>query len=307
MNVYEIITEKILERIKEAKETGKVFHWVRPWNGGASFPVSYTTQKAYRGINRLLLDAGEYITFNALQDYRKTQPEDDIIFVKRGAHKLPVFYYGKYDKKDEYGNPILDEYGNQEKGSFLRFYQVFNIEDIKGMHSHYPAKKSIKTDSKQTRLLDKYIAAYFEAEELEFDIVEDGTNCFYDIENHRVRVPAQEGFSSLYTYYSAVLHELVHSTHKGVGRYLGKNFGSDAYSREELVAQIGSQMLLSYFRIAYDDEEFVNDIAYIDGWASKLKNNVTEIAKAAAQSEKAMQYFLETAEQQMKKRKKKAA
>ena len=214
---------------------------------------------------------------------------------------------GELAKKDENGNAILDEYGNQEQGSFLRFYTVFNIEDIKGMHSHYPAKKSIKTDSKQTKLLDKYINAYIEAENLEMDIVEDGINCFYDIENLRVRVPAKEGFSSLYTYYSAVLHELVHSTHKGVGRSLGKTFGSDAYSREELVAQIGSQMLLAHFQIAFDDEEFVNDVAYIDGWASKLKDNVTEIAKAAVQSEKAMQYFLETAEQQMKKRKKKAA
>ena len=164
LNVYEIITEKIIERINEAKSSGKPFYWIRPWyGGGAPSPVSYTTQQAYRGINRLLLPAGEYITFNALQDYRKTQPEDETIFVKRGSHKLPIFYYGKYDKKDENGNPILDEYGNQEKGSFFRFYQVFNIEDIKGIHSHFPAVKIAKTSSKQTKLLDKYIAAYIEA------------------------------------------------------------------------------------------------------------------------------------------------
>ncbi len=309
MNVYEIITEKIIERINEAKASGKPFHWVRPWSGGPSFPVSYTTQLPYRGINRLLLPAGEYITFNALQDYRKTQPEDATIFVKRGAHKLPIFYYGKYDKKDEDGNPILDEYGNQEKGSFLRFYQVFNIEDIKGMHSHFPAVKVAKTSSKQTKLLDRYIAAYVKATKLEMDIVEDGANCFYDAASHRVRVPAKEGFISTYAYYSSVLHELIHSTAKGVERNIGKSFGSDAYNREELVAQIGSQMLLAHFQIAYDDSEFENDMAYIDGWASKLKvkDNVSEIAKASAQAEKAMQYFLETAEAQINKVKKKVA
>lgn len=307
MNVYEIITEKIIERINDAKASGKPFHWVRPWSGGPSFPVSHTTQQPYRGINRLLLSAGEYITFNALQDYRKTQPEDATIFVKRGAHKQPVFYYGKYDKKDENGNPVLDEYGKQEQGSFLRFYQVFNIEDIKGMHSHFPAVKSVKTSSKQTKLLDKYILAYIEATNLDMDIVEDGANCFYDSASHRVRVPAKEGFTSTYAYYSSVLHELIHSTSKGIGRSVGKSFGSDAYSREELVAQIGSQMLLAHFQIAYDDSEFENDVAYIDGWASKLQDNVTEIAKASAQAEKAMQYLLDMAEEQMKKRKKKAA
>lgn len=307
MNVYEIITEKIIERINEAKASGKPFHWVRPWSGGPSFPVSYTTQLPYRGINRLLLPAGEYITFNSLQDYRKTQPEDAVIFVKRGAHKLPIFYYGKYDKKDEEGNPILDEYGNQEQGSFLRFYQVFNIEDVKGIHSHFPAVKVAKTSSKQTKLLDKYIAAYVKATNLEMDIVEDGANCFYDAESHRVRVPAKEGFSSQYAYYSSVLHELIHSTSRGIGRSLGKSFGSDSYSREELVAQIGSQMLLAYFQIAYDDCKFENDVVYIDGWASKLKDNVTEISKASIQAELATQYFLETAEAQINKVKKKVA
>ena len=307
MNVYEIITEKILERINEAKASEKPFHWVRPFTGGAPYPVSYTTQKAYRGINRLLLPAGEYITFNALQDYRKTQPEDATIFVKRGSHKQPIFYYGKYDKKDESGNPVLDEYGNQEQGSYIRFYSVFCIEDIRGIHSHYPAVKTAKTSSKQTKLLDKYIAAYIEATSLQLDIVEDGANCFYSAADNMIRVPAKEGFSSTYAYYSAVLHEIIHSTAKGVGRSLGKSFGSDAYSREELVAQIGSQMLLSHFQIAYDDKEFENDVAYIDGWASKLKDNVTEIAKASAQAEKAMQYFLETAETQMKQKKKKVA
>uniref|UniRef100_UPI0040572E05 zincin-like metallopeptidase domain-containing protein n=1 Tax=Acetatifactor sp. TaxID=1872090 RepID=UPI0040572E05 len=307
MNVYEIITEKIIERINEAKDSGKPFHWVRPWSGGPSFSVSYTTQQPYRGINRLILDAGEYITFNALQDYRKTQSEDATIFVKRGARKQPVFYYGKYDKKDENGNPILDEFGNQEQGSFLRFYQVFNIEDIKGIHSHFPAIKTAKTSSKQTKLLDKYIAAYVEATNLDMDIVEDGANCFYDAANHRVRVPAKEGFISTYAYYSAILHELIHSTSKGLNRSLGKSFGSDAYSREELIAQIGSQIMLTHFQIAYDDKEFENDIAYIDGWSSKLKKNVQEIAKAAAQAEKAMQYFLDTAEEHMRKCKKKTA
>ena len=71
------------------------------------------------------------------------------------------------------------------------------------------------------------------------------------------------------------------------------------------MAQIGSQMLLSHFQIAFDDKEFENDVAYIDGWASKLKDNVTEIAKASAQAEKAMQYFLESAETKLKQKKKK--
>lgn len=303
MNVYEIITQKILDKLEEAKTLNKPFHWIRPWSGGPPFAVSYTTGKAYRGINRMILEPGEYMTFNALQDYRKTQPEDASIFVKQGSHKKPIFYYGTFDKKDENGNPVLDEFGKQEKGRFLRFYQAFNIEDICGVHSHYPAVKTYKTSTKQTKLLDKYIDAYAKAISLTIDIVDDGSNCFYSPSNHMVRVPAKEGFKSTYAYYSSLLHEIIHSTAKSVGRYVGKTFGTDPYCREELVAQIGSQMLLSRFQIAFDDSEFTNDVAYIDGWSSRLKESKQEIAKAAAQAEKAMQFFLDTAEDKMKKKK----
>lgn len=284
MNVYEIITDRILEKIEEAKKSNKPFRWVKPWSGGAPFAVSYTSGKAYRGVNRMILEPGEYITFKALQDYRKTQPEDAEIYVKQGCHKNPIFYYGTYEKTDGDGVPVLNEYGEQEKGHYLRFYQSFNIEDIHGIHSHFPAVKTVKTSTKATKLLDKYIDAYVQAEGLTLDIVIDGANCFYDASRLLVRVPAKEGFRSTYEYYSSVLHELIHSTSKGLNRRVGKQFGSDMYSREELVAQIGSQMLLAQFQIADDNDDLANDIAYIDGWASKLKESKQEIAKAAAQA-----------------------
>lgn len=296
MNVYEIVTEKILERIKQAKENGQTFRWVKPWSGGPPFAVSYTTGLPYRGINRLILDAGEYITYKALQDYRKTQPEDADIHVKAGSHKKPIFFYGTYDKTDENGNTILNDKGDPEQGRYLKFYSAFNIEDIVGVQSHFPAVKTEKTSTEQTELLDKYIAAYAEADNLTVDIVEDGSKCFYRPSAHMVRVPAKEGFTSSYAYYSSVLHELVHSTSKGLDRHTGQMYGSEQYSREELVAQIGSQMLLTHFKIADDNDDEENDIAYIDGWASHLKEHTREIVKAASQAEKAIQYFLETAE-----------
>jgi antirestriction protein ArdC len=92
-----------------------------------------------------------------------------------------------------------------------------------------------------------------------------------------------------------------------MGRQLGKGFGSDEYSREELIAQIGSQMLLNRFKIVCDEPEEDNDIAYIEGWAKHLKEHEREITKAAIQAEKAMEYFIEIAEKQIAKRKPKAS
>ena len=98
--MYEIITQEILERIEDAKKSGKKFYWVKPWTGGAAFPESYTTRLPYKGINRLILPPGEYITYKALLDYKKTVPEDETVFIKKGSHKKPVFYYGRFEKQN---------------------------------------------------------------------------------------------------------------------------------------------------------------------------------------------------------------
>jgi antirestriction protein ArdC len=58
-SVYEIVINKKLEQ-------GMV-PWQKPWvNGNAD--VNWKTQKPYRGINTMLLDPGEYVTFKQGQE-----------------------------------------------------------------------------------------------------------------------------------------------------------------------------------------------------------------------------------------------
>lgn len=298
MTVYEILNEKIINRLLDAKKNGKVFHWIKPWSGGPSCPISYTTGKAYTGINRLILDNSEYITFKALMDYKKTQSEDAKIHIRKGAHKMPIFFYGNYEKEDDDGNIILDKDGNPEKGHYLKFYQVFDREDVEGLPSNFPAKKSVKTTNKATRKLQEYIDAFAASEGIEMEYVEDGSRCYYSPSDHRIRVPKKEGFKSLYAFYNALSHEIGYSTSRGTARKTGKTFGSKDYSREELVAQIFAEIVCNHFQIVCDDNETDNDIAYIDNWLSalKAKDNSKELAIAAGQAERAFQYFLEKAE-----------
>ena len=73
-------------------------------------------------------------------------------------------------------------------------------------------------------------------------------------------------------------------------------FGSEDYSREELVAEIGSAMLCN--NVGIDCEKaFKNSVAYIQGWLKKLKDDNRMIVWAASRAEKAARYILgETAE-----------
>ena len=305
MTVYEIINEKVINRLLEAKEKGVKFHWVKTWNGGPSSPVSYTTNKAYTGINRLILDNTEYITYKALLEYMKTQPESANVHIKKGSHKYPVFFFGTYDKEDSEGNVLLDEEGNAIRGHYLKFYQVFDREDIENLPSHFPAKKSKKVATKAASKLQKYIDAYAESEGIKLEYIEDGTRCFYAPRENKIRVPQKDSFTSLYSFYNALAHEIGHSTEKGTGRKIGKSFGSKDYSREELVAQIFAEIICNHFEIACDENEKENDLAYIDNWLSVLKSkeHTKELAIAASQAERAFNYFMEKAETILKAKK----
>lgn len=307
MNIYEMITQKILDRIDEAQKSGKPFFWVRPWTGGIRYPASYTTGFPYQGINAVTLDAGEYITYKALMDYKGSLPIEDAekIKIKKGCHKVPVFFFNSVDKVDRHGIPVTKLVNGrpvQDKFFFMKYYNVFHIEDIEGLPSHYPAEHFDHTPDENTRNLEKYIDAYIKEEGLTVDIVKDGSRCFYRLNDHMVRVPDASGFKTLYGYYSSVLHELVHSTSKGLKREMGKSFASDTYSREELVAQIGAQLLLAQFGIiAEKNAELDSDIAYIKGWADHLKDHKAEIVKASCQAQKAVEYFMNVAERHLKK------
>jgi len=77
-------------------------------------------------------------------------------------------------------------------------------------------------------------------------------------------------------------------------------FGDSAYSREELVAEIGSTMLCN--RIGIESEKsFRNSAAYIQSWLKALKNDNKMIVWASKRAEDAAKYILGECEQSFEK------
>ena len=68
-------------------------------------------------------------------------------------------------------------------------------------------------------------------------------------------------------------------------------FGNEDYSREELVAEIGSAMICTSLGISIP-ESFKNSVAYIKHWIQALKNDNKMIVWAASRAEKASDYIL---------------
>lgn len=111
-----------------------------------------------------------------------------------------------------------------------------------------------------------------------------------------VEVPRSKQFAENAQYYSTLFHELTHST--GHATRLNRPevvhvnfFGSEEYSKEELVAEMGAAFLCQQVGIECE-RAFKNSAAYIHGWLQALKNDRKLVVMAAAKAEKAAEYIM---------------
>ena len=113
-----------------------------------------------------------------------------------------------------------------------------------------------------------------------------GDHAFYRLADDSITLPVRAQFASADGYYATALHEVGHATgHPSrLNREdLGHPFGSAAYAREELRAEIASLMLGEQLGIGYDPGQHS---AYIGSWIRALENDPREIFRAAAAAEK---------------------
>ena len=104
----------------------------------------------------------------------------------------------------------------------------------------------------------------------------------------------REQFPQIAEYYSTAFHEATHSTgHTSRLNRLNTSafFGSEDYSKEELIAEMGSAILMNELGIETPDT-FRNSAAYIQGWLKALEDDSRLIVSAAGKAEKAVRLIL---------------
>lgn len=299
-DMYKVITDKVIAKIEDSIKNKTPFRWVKPWNG---YPtgnfVEYKRNpekfRPYRGINRILLDGGLYITKNQLD---KLEKQDGKSYkIKKGCHRETVYFYKRClsKAKDENGNPILDEEGNEILKPFflMRYYGVFNIQDIEGLDEF--KIEGLDNEYDETALskkADKIAKDYCKKHGVKLEIKKGIDSAYYTPALHTVTVPAKSQFNSLEEYYSTLFHELTHSTSKPLERELGNAFGSEKYSFEELIAELGSLFMMQ--TIGFDTSKTeINSTAYLKGWLKKLKEDSSFIVKASTKAQLAVDCILD--------------
>ncbi len=277
MNVYEQVTARIIELL----ETGSI-PWKKPWlsNDG---PMNLISKKSYRGINSFLLNCSPYSSQYWLT-YRQAAERGGQ--VRRGEKSTSVVFWKWLDCKMPPGEEDNEATG---KVPLLRYYNVFNLDQIDGMDP--PVEEQSDNPFSPIEQAEQVINNMPHRPLIQYG----GDRACYSPTLDCIKLPKQGAFKSPEEYYSTAFHELSHAT--GHSSRLGRKgilepsyFGSHDYSQEELVAEFGASMLCGYAGI--EQQIIENSAAYIQGWLKVLKNDKKLAIVAAGQAQRAADYIL---------------
>lgn len=253
-----------------------------PWTSSASVsrPLRHNGE-AYSGINVLLLwseamargfQSSTWMTFRQALALGGC--------VRKGETGSTVVYAGASARAE------TNEAGGEQRRriSFLKAYTVFNVEQIDGL-GEAQALAPAPTVNPGMRVSE--VEAWFAA--LGVDVRHGGGSAFYRPSTDQVQMPAFERFRDARSYYATLGHECVHWT--GHAARLARDFSrsTQAYAREELVAELGTAFLCADLGLALEPRE--DHAAYLDHSLEVLRGDKRFIVSAAAHAQRAVAWL----------------
>lgn len=274
-SVYEIVTEQVIKSL----ESG-VAPWRKPWS--SELPCNLTSQKNYRGLNVFMLATAGFESkfWLTLNQANKLGGK-----IKQGSKSHLVTFWNIGQEK------LNPKTGKLSKPFLLRYYRVFNLCQTDGIDLPRAEFERNKRNSFQ---------AIEQAETLAESMpnppkFEQSDAAWYRPGSDTVGMPGRSLFHSPAEYYSTLFHEMAHSTGHA-SRLHRENFdnlsifGSESYSKEELVAEMTSAFLCGLSGI--ERETLSNSASYLKNWIERLKADSRLIVSAASQAQKAADHIV---------------
>ena len=288
--------DAIIEQIRQGTAP-----WQKPWGPGERvLPANVDTGRSYAGGNSLHLAAVAQARGYAdvrWGTYRQIQARDGQ--VRKGEQGTRILSFQDHRKiavNDERGRPVRDGEGNRiyrherMPTPVVRQYTVFNAEQADGLPARpTPTAEPLwKVHQNAERVLeDSGVPVRHMA----------GDRAFYNLNRDEIVLPERGQFPSANHYYQTALHELGHSTghpermnRATLTQGIAEGFGSPAYAKEELRAEISAMMTGERVGVGHDPSR---GAAYVEGWVAALEEDPREIRRAAADSQKISDFVLD--------------
>jgi antirestriction protein ArdC len=282
-DVYQKVTNAIINSIEQG-----VGNWRMPWHTSGKFafsPINVASKKPYRGINTVCLwaaaqakgyERGEWATYQQWQD-KGAQ-------VRKGEKATTVVFW-------KFANNTETEEGEDSPKSgsrllFTRGYSVFNAAQVDGYTPKTEPDMPIEQRIESAEQFFARIAARVEHQ---------GNRAFYSPADDTITMPPFAAFYTPLDYYSTRAHETGHWTShpSRCDRQLGKRFGDNAYSVEELVAELTAAFTLAHLGLSSEPRQ--DHSQYIASWLRVLKADSRAIFTAASKAQQAADFMIRRA------------
>jgi len=282
-NIYDDVTAKIIAELQ-----GGRFPWVQPWGKAGTattgLPRNALTGRTYSGVNVLILWGaviGEGFPSQSWLTFRQALEAGGC--VRKGEKGTTVVYADRFIPKGESERASrADE--DARAIPFLKRFTVFNVAQCEGLRPGLapdpvplPEREIVPTAE-----------ALIKASNADFRV--GGDKAFYAPTPDFIQVPPQPAFYDQINYYRTALHELTHWTghHSRLARDFSGTFGTKAYAREELAAEMGSAFLCAALGIV----PTVRHADYLAGWLEVLREDNRAIFRAASAASKAADFLI---------------
>jgi len=282
-DVYQRVTSQIVNAIENGVGT-----WRMPWHTSGRFafsPINATTHKPYRGVNVLALwavarskgyERGEWATYPQWQE-RGAQ-------VRKGEKSASVAFWKFADGRAEsQDGDEPEQVSSRSRLLFCREYHVFNAAQVDGYTPRPDADAPIEERIDSADAFFGRVPAR---------VAHQGNRAFYCPSDDTITLPPFGAFHTPMDYYSTRAHETGHWTAKAdrCNRELGKRFGDNAYSMEELVAELTAAFTLAHLELS--SEPRPDHAQYIAAWLKVLKADKRAIFTAASKAQQAADYIV---------------
>ena len=288
--------DAIIEQIRQGTAP-----WQKPWGPGERvLPANVDTGRSYRGGNSLHLAAVQQERgYGDVRwgTYRQIQARDGQ--VRKGEQGTRILSFQDHRKiavNDERGRPKRDNEGKRvyrhERLPGARRPPVHRVQRRAGRRAARPGRRPLPsrsgrcTSRPSSVLEDSGVPVRHVA----------GDRAFYNLNNDEIVLPERGQFPSANHYYQTALHELGHSTghpermnRETLTQGISEGFGSPAYAKEELRAEISAMMTGERVGVGHDPSR---GAAYVEGWIAALEEDPREIRRAAADSQKISDFVL---------------
>lgn len=277
--VYERVTAQILKLI----DSDELLPWQKSWKGNSMFARSMSTGRLYNGINRWLLTM---------------EAEANGWSPWFGTYKQIAALGGQVRKGEKSSVAILwkpmervNQDGVKERFMLLRTFNVFSASQADNLpEKFYEKPEEVALDSDADTVFQEYTSKH--GIEVSFG----GDRAYYSPGADSIRLPQAGTFTEVVHFHATAFHEAAHST--GHASRLNRpgvtdfdHFGSHQYSREELIAELGSALVMG--ALGLDKPNLVeNQAAYLKSWRSALADDPQAVVWAAGRAERAANLIL---------------